>query len=158
MAPQNTDSPLPGEMPGKSGPLLNRTLIIFLTGMILANIASRMNNPMIPLYVQSLGASVQQVGFFFTITSVAPLAFQILGGFVSDSIGRLQAIAIGSIAGIVGYVLYITAPSWQWLILAQGISSLASCFVAPSFKRLSLNNRQRRHVLGSLLQWNLSTW
>ncbi|NLJ61189.1 MAG: MFS transporter [Firmicutes bacterium] len=134
MAPQNTDSPLPGEMPGKSGPLLNRTLIIFLTGMILANIASRMNNPMIPLYVQSLGASVQQVGFFFTITSVAPLAFQILGGFVSDSIGRLQAIAIGSIAGIVGYVLYITAPSWQWLILAQGISSLASCFVAPSFQ------------------------
>lgn len=102
--------------------------------MILANIASRMNRPMIPLYVQSLGASVQQVGLFFTVTSIVPLAFQIIGGFVSDAIGRLKAIAIGSTAGIIGYVLYVIAPSWQWLILAQGISSLASCFVAPSFQ------------------------
>lgn len=131
---EDTNSPLPGEIRRKSHPLLNRTLIVFLAGMILANIASRMNNPMIPLYVQSLGASVQQVGFFFTVTSVVPLVFQIVGGFVSDSIGRLKAIAIGSVAGVVGYVLYVAAPSWQWLILAQGISSLASCFVAPSFQ------------------------
>lgn len=136
MTSHDINSPLSGTTPiaRKSGPLLTRTLIIFLAGMILANIASRMNNPMIPLYVQSLGASVQQVGFFFTITSVVPMAFQILGGFVSDSIGRLQAIAIGSVAGVAGYALYITAPSWQWLILAQGIASLASCFVAPSFQ------------------------
>jgi DHA1 family multidrug resistance protein-like MFS transporter len=131
---QDTNSSLSGMTREKSAPLISRTLIVFLTGMILANIASRMNRPMIPLYVQSLGASVQQVGFFFTITSVVPLAFQIIGGFVSDSIGRLKAIAIGSLAGIVGYVLYVIAPSWQWLILAQGISSLASCFVAPSFQ------------------------
>ena len=158
MAPQNTDSPLPGEMPGKSGPLLNRTLIIFLTGMILANIASRMNNPMIPLYVQSLGASVQQVGFFFTITSVAPLAFQILGGFVSDSIGRLQAIAIGSIAGIVGYVLTLLRLRGSGLSWHRVFHPLQVALLRQASKRLSLNNRQRRHVLGSLLQWNLSTW
>ncbi|NLB72452.1 MAG: MFS transporter, partial [Firmicutes bacterium] len=134
MTSQDIDSPLSGGTPEQSAPLIHRTLIVFLIGMILANIASRMNRPMIPLYVQSLGASVQQVGLFFTVTSIVPLAFQIIGGFVSDSIGRLKAIAIGSTAGIIGYVLYVIAPSWQWLILAQGISSLASCFVAPSFQ------------------------
>ncbi|HAV21125.1 MAG: MFS transporter [Bacillota bacterium] len=134
MTLHNNDLSKSGEAEKKSAPLLSRTLIMFLVGMILANIASRMDRPMIPLYVESLGASVQQVGLFFTVTSIVPLAFQIVGGYVSDAIGRLKAVAIGSLAGIVGYVLYVVAPTWQWLILAQGIASLASCFVAPSFQ------------------------
>lgn len=108
--------------------------------MILANISSRMNGPLIPLYIQSLGASVQQVGFFFTITSIAPLLFQILGGFISDSIGRLRAIAIGSLAGVAGYALYVLSPSWHLLVLAQGMMALASCFVAPSFRAFIAEN------------------
>lgn len=118
----------------RSSRLINRTLMTFLVAMIFANIASEMGQPLMSLYVQSLGANVQQVGLLFTIASVVPLAFQILGGFVSDSIGRLQAIAIGSVAGIVGYALHVVAPTWQWIILAQSISSLAGCFVAPSFR------------------------
>ena len=114
--------------------LLSTALIVFLCAMILANIASRMHDQLVPLYVQSLGASVEQVGLFFTITSIVPLAFQIIGGFVSDSIGRLRAVAMGSVAGAVGYLLFIVAPSWGWLMLAASISSLAGCFVGPSFQ------------------------
>ena len=114
--------------------LLNATLVVFLVAMILANIASSMENPLMSLYLQSLGANVQQVGLFFTLTAIVPLVFQILGGFISDSIGRLQAIAIGSTAGFIGYIGYVLAPSWKWLLLAQGVASLAFCFVAPSFQ------------------------
>jgi len=114
--------------------LLNATLVVFLIAMILANIASSMENPLMSLYLQSLGANVQQVGLFFTLTAIVPLVFQILGGFISDSIGRLQAIAIGSTAGFIGYIGYVLAPSWKWLLLAQGVASLAFCFVAPSFQ------------------------
>ncbi|MGB4002298.1 MAG: hypothetical protein WBL59_05460, partial [Bacillota bacterium] len=88
MTLHNNDLSKSGEAEKKSAPLLSRTLIMFLVGMILANIASRMDRPMIPLYVESLGASVQQVGLFFTVTSIVPLAFQIVGGYVSDAIGR----------------------------------------------------------------------
>lgn len=130
----HSNSPLSPEGPKHPSRLINRTLMVFLVAMISANIASQMGQPLMSLYVQSLGANVQQVGLLFTLTSIVPLAFQILGGFVSDSIGRLQAIAIGSLAGIAGYALYIVAPTWQWVILAQGISSLAGCFVAPSFR------------------------
>jgi len=63
-----------------------------------------------PLFVQSLGAGVEQVGLFFTVTSIVPLVFQIVGGFVSDCIGRLRAVAIGSVAGVIGYALTILAP------------------------------------------------
>ncbi|MDF1515704.1 MAG: hypothetical protein P1S60_18000 [Anaerolineae bacterium] len=60
--------------------LLSPTLRLFMGTMILANIAAMMIFPLESLYVQELGANIQQVGFFFTIAAIAPLIFQVLGG------------------------------------------------------------------------------
>jgi len=114
--------------------LLTPALLVFMAGMILANIAGSMNGSLMPLYVQSLGADTKQIGLFFTVSAIAPLVLQIVGGFVSDSIGRLKAVAIGSIAGSIGYVLYAVAPVWGWLLVGHAVASLAGCFVAPSFQ------------------------
>jgi MFS family permease len=118
----------------KKSPLLSRTLVILLISMIAANIGGQMYGPLLPLYVQSLGANIEQIGLFFTLAMIAPLLFQILGGWLSDAIGRVQAMAIGSIAGFIGYVLFVIAPSWGWLLLAMVGLSMASSFVGPSFQ------------------------
>jgi MFS family permease len=122
-------------MPNK-GPLLSRTLIILLISMIAANIGGQMYGPLLPLYVQELGADIEQIGVFFTLSMIAPLLFQILGGWLSDSIGRVPAMAIGSLAGLVGYVLFTLAPSWGWLLAGMVGLSMASSFVGPSFQAL----------------------
>jgi MFS family permease len=114
--------------------LLSPLLMWFMGTMILANVASHMIFPLESLYVQQLGASVEQVGLFFTIAAVAPLLFQVFGGWLSDSIGRLQAIAIGSIAGALSYLFYLFAPSWLWLLPASVLTAMAVSFVAPSFQ------------------------
>ena len=125
---------LPEEfMEAKKTPLLTRRLLLFMGTMILANIAGHMHRPLLPLYLQELGAGVGQVGLFFTLGAIAPLAFQILGGWISDSVGRLQAVAIGSLAGVLGYFVYVFAPSWEWLLMATVTSAMARSFVAPSF-------------------------
>lgn len=115
-------------------PLFTRQLTTFLGTMILANIAFNMYQTLLPLYLQNLGANVGQVGLFFTLAAIAPLAFQILGGWLSDSIGRLQAIAIGSLAGMIGYVVYVLAPTWQWVLLSVAATAMATSFVSPSFQ------------------------
>jgi MFS family permease len=120
-------------MTKKKAPLLSNRLKLFMATMILANIAGHMYRPLMPLYLQELGADVGQVGLFFTLGAVAPLAFQIFGGWLSDAIGRLQAIAIGSVAGVIGSAVYILAPSWQWLLIATVAGAMAGSFVAPSY-------------------------
>jgi len=120
-------------MEAKRAPLLTQRLLLFMGTMILANIAGHMYQPLLPLYLQELGAGVGQVGLFFTLGAIAPLAFQILGGWMSDSIGRLQAIAIGSLAGVLGYFVYVFAPSWEWLLMATATGAMARSFVAPSY-------------------------
>ncbi len=118
----------------KKPPLITPTLAILLFSMIMANIGGQMYGPMLPLYVQQLGADLNQIGIFFTLAMIAPLLFQILGGWLSDSIGRVQAIAIGSVGGLAGYIVFVIAPSWGWLLLAMIGLSIATSFVGPSFQ------------------------
>ncbi len=105
----------------------------FLLAMILANLGGNMYGPLLPLYLQKLGASLPEVGLFFTLSQIVPLSLQLLGGWISDSLGRLRAIAIGSLFGMLAYLPLILAPSWEWVLLSSVLGSFTGALVAPSF-------------------------
>jgi MFS family permease len=117
----------------KKPPLLTPLVRWFMLAMVLANIAGSMSPMLMPIYLTELGATVGQVGLVFTCTSVAILILQIMGGWISDSIGRLRAIAIGSVGGIVGFAALLLAPSWQWMLVALAIYQFPFALVGPSF-------------------------
>jgi MFS family permease len=117
----------------KAEPLLNKTLLIFMLAMILANMGGEMYGMLLPLYLKELNASVVQIGLFFTISQIIPLVVQILGGWVSDSLGRLRSIAIGSVAGNLVYVGFIFAPTWQWVMSGMLFNAVTRSLIGPSF-------------------------
>lgn len=108
--------------------------------MILANIAGSMSPLVMPIYLTTIGASIEQVGLVYTISSVAILLLQVFGGWISDSIGRLRAIAFGSIGGIIGFIALLLAPNWQWMILALVIYQIPFAIVGPSFSAFIAEN------------------
>jgi MFS family permease len=113
--------------------ILNANLRWFLLAMILANIAGQMAYSMLSLYMIDLGASVGQVGLAFTIASIVPMLLQIIGGWVSDTIGRLKAIAIGSTVAVIGYLIFFISPSWIWVMIGLCVEYVSNSFVGPSF-------------------------
>ena len=126
----------------KTGPLFNKMLLLFMIAMILANMGGEMYGMLLPLYLKELNASVVQIGLFFTISQIIPLVVQILGGWVSDSLGRLRSIALGSVAGNLTFVGFIFAPTWQpW--------------EAPSLPGL---NSSCRRITGRLPRGNWRAW
>ncbi len=114
-------------------PLLTPLLRWFMFAMVLANTGSAMYPMLMPIYLTELGASVTQVGLIFTFTSVVILVLQIFGGWISDSIGRLRSIAIGSVGGILGFVAVLLAPTWQWMLAALCVLQFPRALVGPSF-------------------------
>jgi MFS family permease len=120
-------------METKKRPLLSPLLKLFMFTMILANIASSMSFGFLSLYLTDLGASVANVGLVFTAASLVPLLLQVIGGWMSDTIGRLKTIALGSIAGVAGSVGFVLAPSWEWVMVSLGITYIATSMVSPSF-------------------------
>ncbi len=109
-------------------------LKILLLSMILANIGSRVYRPFMPLYILSLGGSVTLMGFFFTYDTIAAALLRPFGGWVSDSIGRLQTVGIGTMFGFLGMLGYAIAPSFAWLFVATSALALGRSLVGPSFR------------------------
>jgi len=115
-------------------PLLTPILRWFMFAMVLANIAGSMYPMLMAVYLnEDLGADVKQIGLIFTLSSVAMFCLQIIGGWVSDSIGRLRAIALGSVGGIIGYTAILLAPTWEWMLVAISLSYIPPALVGPSF-------------------------
>jgi MFS family permease len=114
-------------------PLLNLNLRWFLLAMILANIAGQMAYSLLPIYLVEIGATVGQVGLVFTVASLVPTVLQIFGGWLSDTIGRLRVIALGSTIAIFGYLLFALAPSWEWVMLGLCVEYVSNSLVGPSY-------------------------
>jgi MFS family permease len=114
-------------------PLITPVLAWFMAAMVLANISGGMQGMMLPLYLTDLGASVPQVGLVFTISSMVPVVLQIFGGWVSDTLGRLRAVALGSIGGLVGNFIIVFSPSWAWVLVGISVVAIARSLVGPSF-------------------------
>jgi MFS family permease len=136
---------------GRGEPLLNRMLLLFMLAMILANMGGEMYGMLLPLYLKALNASVVQIGLFFTISQIIPLVVQILGGWVSDSLGRLRSIALGSVAGNLTYMGFIFAPTWQWVMSGMFFSAITRSLIGPSYSAFiaeQSSEKNRARVFG----------
>lgn len=126
-------------------PILTPIMRWFMFAMVIANIAGSMFPMLMPIYLTELGASVTQVGLVFTLSSVVMLILQLFGGWVSDSIGRLRAIAIGSIGGVIGYTAILLAPTWQWMLVAIAVAQIPYALVGPSFGAFIAENSAKEN-------------
>jgi DHA1 family tetracycline resistance protein-like MFS transporter len=61
------------------------------------------------------------------------MALQIFGGWLSDTIGRLRVMAIGSSIAVFGYLIFAFAPNWQWILIGLSIEYISNSVVGPSF-------------------------
>lgn len=120
--------------PQKEVAFLNPRMMVFLVAMASAELSRTMTMVQIPIFLRELGASIQQIGFFFTISLIFPLVLRIFGGWLSDSIGRLKALMLGSIAGMIAFLAYTLTPSWQLALVAPAFLALTSALIFPSYK------------------------
>ena len=93
-----------------------------------------MTTVQIPIFLRELGASVGEIGLFFTLAMILPLLFRLLGGWMSDRIGRLRAMWFGSLAGILAYLPYAFARDWQMALLGPALLAIATALLVPSYR------------------------
>jgi DHA1 family multidrug resistance protein-like MFS transporter len=92
-----------------------------------------MTTVQVPVFLRELGADIRQIGLFFTISLIFPLTLRILGGWISDSIGRLRALQIGSVFGVLAYVVFAFTPSWQIALIAPAAAAISTALWIPSY-------------------------
>ncbi len=101
--------------------------------MALTNFAVTMPMVLIPVYIRELGATITQLGLFFTISMIFPILVKLLGGWLSDVIGRLQVILFGSVTGVLTFTVYALAPTWEAALLAPALMAITASLTIPAY-------------------------
>jgi MFS family permease len=101
--------------------------------MALTNFAVTMPLVLIPVYIRELGATITQLGLFFTISMIFPILVKLLGGWLADVAGRLQVILIGSVTGVLTFTVYALAPTWEAALLAPALLAITSSLTIPAY-------------------------
>jgi DHA1 family tetracycline resistance protein-like MFS transporter len=114
-------------------PLIDRRLAIFLAATFFIEASRSMTMVQVPVYLRELGADIRQIGLFFTLSLIFPLLLRIFGGWISDTIGRLRAMLLGSLAGVATYIAYALSPSWETALLAPAMLAVATALTIPSY-------------------------
>lgn len=89
--------------------------------------------PVLPIYLQELGANDFQVGFSYTLLALSSTLMQFLGGILSDQFGRKLLIIIPSFFFPILYFLAGNSSHWITLIVFLTIANSLSAIQLPSF-------------------------
>jgi MFS transporter, DHA1 family, multidrug resistance protein len=130
--------------------LLDPLVRWFLLGIVLYGLASNMFTIFIALYIAELGASVAQIGLALSLASLLRVILLIPIGWISDHLGRLQILAVGTFLGFLGLVGMIFARDWRMFLLALSLESLAQVATGPNFGAF-LTEHARLETRGKVL-------
>ena len=105
-------------------PSLRGNLLVLVVGLMIWKFVLQMISPYESVYIFALGGSGITLGVLSTIQMLFSTLFRIPGGYIADKHRRSRVIGYALIASSLGYVFYIFAKSWVWLLPGAIILSI----------------------------------
>ncbi len=91
-------------------------MVIFII-VLLITLGEQLWSEFLPKYLLFLGASILIVSAFQTMANILDAISQYPGGIISDRLGRRKATMVFLLVAILGYAIYIFAPSWPFMFV-----------------------------------------
>jgi len=82
-----------------------------------------------PFFIKALGGSATGVGIVMSAEVLARALSQIPGGYIADKYGRKGIIVAMTMLAGISRVIFILAPSWQWLVIGSAIMGFTGIYV-----------------------------
>ena len=120
----------------KKESLWRSNLGVMMISSGLWRIGGRMTWPFWALYVLQLGGNYFHVGLISAVSSVFSLIPAFFGGYLADAYGRKKMIYTMSFLLAFNTVIYLMAPSWEWLLFARSLDAVFGGLRQPAFNAL----------------------
>ena len=86
--------------------------------------------PVLVLFYQENGLSLQDVFIVQAFFSVCIIIFEVPSGYFSDRLGRRRSLLVGSVAGALGFSSYALAHSLPEFLFAQFLIAIGASFLS----------------------------
>lgn len=108
-----------------------RNILLLATVFLVSSLALNLITPIWPIYINSLGASMTELGFVFSASNAVAAVVQILSGFLSDKYGRKRIHILGTLLAALPPLMYALANSWIDLVPWVMVSGVATGLYLP---------------------------
>jgi MFS transporter, DHA1 family, tetracycline resistance protein len=129
---------LSNQLRGKNAVLSGNFLVLMITWVLMYS-TQPIPDTYSSLYYLSLGATPFLLSVMFFIGSLAIAFVQFPGGYLADKNGRKWLIATMSFGLAVGYLFFIFAPSWQFVVIGLVIQNLCLIY-QPALMAMMLDS------------------
>lgn len=96
---------------------LRRNVAIVSGASFLISLGEELWSKFIPKYLEALGAGVLAIGLFGTLKDLLDAVYQYPGGWVADKFGRRKALVLFSLLALIGYWIYLLAPTYVFIFI-----------------------------------------
>jgi MFS family permease len=111
---------------------LERNVVAVAAAMFLLGLGENLWKGFLPKYLETLGAPVLAIGLYGTIRDFLDGAYQYPGGWIADRHGRRKALLLFVSLATVGYLFYLFAPSWPWVLVGLLFSMAWASMASPT--------------------------
>ncbi len=108
---------------------------ILTVTQVLGMFFRRMVLPYVSLFILAVGGEPAQVGIINSLRPLAGLIIFPISGYLTDHTGRVKLIALANYLSALTMLLYVFAPSWEWIALG----ALLQGFMVFQFPRCRLS-------------------
>lgn len=129
---------LSNQLRGKNAVLSGNFLILIISWILMYS-TQPIPDTYSSLYYLSLGATPFLLSVMFFAGSLAIAFVQFPGGYLADKHGRRWIIATMSFGLALGYLFFIFAPSWHFIILGMILQNLC-CVYTPALMSMMLDS------------------
>lgn len=96
---------------------LKKNILAMLAMVVLVGLGERMAERFLPLYLIALGGGAFSVGLLNGLDNLLSALYSFPGGYASDRLGYKRALLLFNLIAMAGYVVVITFPYWQAVLL-----------------------------------------
>ncbi len=96
---------------------LERNILVMLAALLILGMGEELWSRYVPLYLEWLGAVAWGLAAYGALKDLLDAVYQYPGGWLADRLGRRIALVVFTLLAVVGYVIYLVSPNWEWVLV-----------------------------------------
>ena len=108
------------------------------------------------LFILEVGGTSSQIGLVNSVRPLAGLIIFPIAGYLTDRISRVKLIALADILSGISMVLYVFAPSWEWIALGALVQGFMVFSFPPTSAIMADSLKPENRGIGISLMTGLS--
>jgi MFS family permease len=111
---------------------LERNVAVMLAAFLVLGMGEELWTRFIPKYLELLGAGAWAVAFYGMLRDLLDAFYPYPGGWLADRLGRRTALVLFALLAIGGYLFYMAAPTWPWILVGTVLVMAWSSLTLPA--------------------------